>query len=62
QHQTKDFTSVEDSLCNLRVMLESYSTGEMRTLFFFSVKKAVGQPVAQRKWRRQTCSRIASRR
>ena len=30
--------------------------------FFFSAKKAAGQPVTQRKWRRQTCSRIASRR
>ena len=26
---------MEDSLCNLRVILESYSTGGMRTLFFF---------------------------
>ena len=25
----------ENLLCNLRVILESYSTGEMRTLFFF---------------------------
>ena len=36
-------------LCNLRVVLEPYSTSEMRTLFFFcfffffSVKKAAGR-------------------
>ena len=33
---------MEDSLCNLRVMLESYSTGEMRTLFFLFSKESGG--------------------
>ncbi|ERJ94900.1 hypothetical protein RUMCAL_01827, partial [Ruminococcus callidus ATCC 27760] len=36
QHQTKDFTSVEDSLCNLRVIFDLVVQVERELFSFFA--------------------------
>ena len=53
QHQTKDFTSVEDSLCNLRVIFDLVVQVERELFSFFASfflfsKESGGSPLTLR--------------